>query len=98
MRILLLFLLAGLAAADDAAQRLAARAMGETPMIEDLRELCDRVGGRPTGSPAASRAVEWAVKKFKDAGVSATTESFKIPNLWLPGTAEAFVVEPAFSI
>ncbi|MDQ1470852.1 MAG: carboxypeptidase, partial [Bryobacterales bacterium] len=49
-------------------QRLAARAMGETPLISDLRELCDGIGGRPTGSPASQRAIEWAAGKFREAG------------------------------
>ena len=34
------------------AQRLADRAIGQTPLMNDLRELCDQIGGRPTGSPA----------------------------------------------
>jgi len=38
-------------AASVPAQRLAARAIAATPMLDDLRELCDRIGGRPTGSP-----------------------------------------------
>ena len=32
------------------AGRLAGRAIGPTPMLEDLRHLCDRIGGRPTGA------------------------------------------------
>ncbi len=94
----LVFLLAASAitAADDAPQRLAARAFGDTPMFSDLRELCDGIGGRPTGSPAAQRAVEWAARKFREAGLkSVAVESFKIPNLWLPRTAEASAVSPA---
>ena len=30
--------------------RLVAALLGDTPLIEDLRELCDEIGGRPTGS------------------------------------------------
>ena len=55
--------------AQDAPHRLAARAQGDTPMMRDLRELCDGIGGRPTGSEAADRATEWAAKKFRDIGI-----------------------------
>ena len=83
------------AAENDAPRRLAARALGDTPMFSDLRELCDGIGGRPTGSPAAQRAIEWAARKFREAGlIAVTVEPFKIPNLWLPGTAEASATSP----
>src|SRR5882724_10142426 len=83
------------AADDDAARKLVARSLSETPIFEDLKELCDRVGGRPTGSPAAVRAIEWGVRKFQAAGLERVAiEPFKIPNLWLPETAEASVLKP----
>jgi carboxypeptidase Q len=80
----------------DAASRLAARATGGTPLMDDLRELCDTVGGRATGSPACERAVEWAVQKFTEAGVdSVAVEPFRMPVLWLPGQADAECLAPA---
>jgi carboxypeptidase Q len=78
----------------DTPQRLVARAMGETPIFDDLQELCDRIGGRPTGSPAAHRAIEWSAHKFQEAGLSPVLESFQIPNLWLPVSAEASAIAP----
>lgn len=36
----------------------AAAMLGDTPVIDDLRELTDRIGGRATGSPANEAAVE----------------------------------------
>ena len=42
----------------NAARLLAGRALGQTPMLDDLEELCDRIGGRPTGSKACERAVD----------------------------------------
>ena len=36
-----------LAASPDAAARLVGRAVGDTPLLADTRELCDTVGGRP---------------------------------------------------
>jgi Zn-dependent M28 family amino/carboxypeptidase len=68
--------------------RLAARSLGDTPMLSDLQELCDRVGGRPTGSPSCERAVDWAAKKLKDAGVDVKVETYTVPGLWLAESAD----------
>ncbi len=82
-------------AASVAAQRLAGRAMGTTPMLGDLRELCDRIGGRPTGSPACERAARWAAEKFRAAGVDAVSlEPYTAPALWLGGSAEGRCLTP----
>ncbi|HJS58849.1 MAG TPA: M28 family peptidase [Vicinamibacteria bacterium] len=64
------------AAADEAVDRLVAALLGDTPLVSDLRALTDEVGGRPTGSDANRRAVEWGVTRFREAGVPATKESF----------------------
>ncbi|EED36831.1 peptidase, M28D (aminopeptidase ES-62) subfamily [Luminiphilus syltensis NOR5-1B] len=69
-------------AADDKVDRLIAAMLGHTPIVEDLQELTDTVGGRPTGSPANERAVDWAVQKFKAASVSVSAESFEMPMQW----------------
>lgn len=83
------------AAQQDAPQRLAARAIGETPLLSDVQELCDGIGGRPTGSAACDRAVQWAAQKFRQAGADqVTVESFPVPNLWLGVSAQASVVAP----
>jgi len=85
----------GFLLAQDAPHRLAARAQGETPLISDLRELCDGIGGRPTGSEAADRAIDWAAKKFRDIGIErVSVEPFTAPSMWLPVSAEASAVEP----
>jgi len=64
-------------------------------MQDDLEELCDRVGGRPTGSAACRRAVDWAVSRLRDAGIaSVSTEAFTVPSLWLPGPESASCVAP----
>ena len=79
----------------EAARLLAGRELGQTPLLGDLEELCDRVGGRPTGSKACDRAVDWAVAKFRAAGMdSVHTESFTAPDLWLGGEAEAECLTP----
>lgn len=60
-----------------------------TPIIEDLQQLCDGIGGRPTGSEANLEAVEWAIKKFKEAGVTVKKEAFMMHGLWLERSATA---------
>jgi carboxypeptidase Q len=79
----------------DAGERLAGRALGDTPMLSDLRELCDRIGGRPTGSAACERAIAWGEAKFKAAGVEAvSTEPFSVPYPWAAVSAEARCLAP----
>ncbi|QSQ28021.1 M20/M25/M40 family metallo-hydrolase [Pyxidicoccus parkwayensis] len=65
--------------------------LGGTPMLEDLRSLVDEVGGRATGSDANRRSVEWALERFKAAGVPARAEPFRMPGLWLERSASATV-------
>lgn len=84
-----------LVSAEDGPPRLAARANSGTPILTDLRELCDTIGGRPTGSPACDRAIEWAARKFRDIGIqNVSAEPFTGESLWLPGSAEASAVAP----
>lgn len=76
---------------------LAGTMLGDTPMLEDLRSLTDEVGGRPTGSEANQRAVQWALERFRAAGVPARAESFRMPALWLERSASATVKGPGVS-
>lgn len=62
--------------------RLVAAMLAETPALGDLRELTDTIGGRVTGTPENERAVEWALARFRAAGVSARAESFQMPMQW----------------
>lgn len=83
------------AQSQDASARLYFRAIGNTPLLDDARELCDRIGGRPTGSPACERAIEWGVAAFRAAAVdSVTTETFTVPSLWLARSAVASAISP----
>lgn len=64
-------------------------------MDEDLRILCDEVGGRPTGSMAYGAALEWGLAAFRRAKVdSVALESYDAPALWEGIDAEASVVSP----
>jgi hypothetical protein len=88
---------AAVAAAQQAhtAELLAARERGPTPLLDDLRELCDGIGGRPTGSKACDRAVDWAVARFRAAGVESTwTETYTIPGSWVGGADHAECLAP----
>lgn len=89
---LLLAALTRLAAAQsDEASRLVGALQGDTPLVSDLRTLTDQIGGRATGSPANLRAVDWAVQRFRDAGVEVRKEVFRMPGLWLERSAVASV-------
>ena len=88
---LLALLPASLPAQSDDAGRLVAALLGDTPMTSDLETLTDRIGGRPTGSEANQRAFEWALSRFKEAGVQARKEAFQMPGLWLERSARATV-------
>ena len=61
-------------AGDDVQQRLVGRAFGETPLLQDLHELCDGIGGRPTASRDCERAIAWAAAKFRVAGADRVIE------------------------
>ena len=56
-------------------------------MEKDLRELCDEIGGRVTGSEANEKSVEWGLQKFQEAGVMTWKQSFKVPVLWMEGAS-----------
>ena len=69
------------AAAEDI-DRLLAAVLGDTPVISDLQDLTDTVGGRVTGSAANEAAVEWALARFREAEVPAHAEAFEMPRQW----------------
>jgi Zn-dependent M28 family amino/carboxypeptidase len=71
------------------------RMQGPTPILEDLQQLTDEVGGRPTGSAALERAVDWGVSRFREAGLeNVHTEAYAVPHTWLPGAESAEIVAP----
>lgn len=93
--ICLIFVFASFASSQDISDKLVNRSNEETPMMRDLQELCDSIGGRPTGSPACEKSIIWAMAKFREIGVdSVKAESFTVPNLWLGESAEAFCLTP----
>jgi carboxypeptidase Q len=70
-------------------------ALGPSPLEENLRYLSDSIGGRVTGSPAADRAVDWAVHAFRLSGVDEVhTEKFMIPIGWSEAATHLEVLAP----
>ena len=57
-------------------------ALAPSPLAEDLRRLTDEIGGRVSGTPAMSRAVDWGVRAFQGAGLEVHTESYQLPVSW----------------
>jgi hypothetical protein len=79
----------------DLAPQMVQTAMGPSPLQENLRYLTDTIGGRVTGSPAADRAIGWAVQAFRVAGVDEVhTEKFTIPVDWSEGATRIEVLSP----
>lgn len=82
---------------DPQLDRLVSALLGATPLEADLHSLTDRIGGRATGSQQNLRSVDWALERFRDAGVTARKESFQMPSRWLERSASATVNGPDFS-
>jgi len=80
---------------DDLAPTMIQSALGPSPLEENLRYLSDTIGGRVTGSPAADRAVGWAVEALHHAGVDEVhTEKFTIPVSWSEGNSHIEILSP----
>ncbi|MGO9640911.1 MAG: M20/M25/M40 family metallo-hydrolase [Candidatus Acidiferrales bacterium] len=78
----------------EASPKIIADALGPSPLEENLRRLTDEIGGRMSGSPQMTRAVDWAVRAFRDAGVDVHTESYTLPLSWSEGATRLDVLSP----
>jgi hypothetical protein len=65
--------------------------LADSTIIRDAQVLTDVIGGRPTGSLPNLRAVDWALAQFRDAGIAAIREPFRMPGLWLERSATAAI-------
>lgn len=54
--------------------KIAELAREENRTMEHLDVLCNRIGGRPIGSPAYDHAVEWSMSQFKHWGLNVRKE------------------------
>jgi Zn-dependent M28 family amino/carboxypeptidase len=78
----------------DTAAALRDRALTDTTAWTVLEDLTTGIGGRPAGSPAMTRAKDWAVQTFTDLGFSnIRVEEFPKPS-WTRGAESASVVAP----
>lgn len=89
--ILTLFIAGQTLAQTSQEEQLVAALLGATPLVGDLQQLCDEIGGRPTGSEANLKSVDWALAKFEQAGVTAHKEAFTMPRFWLERSCEATI-------
>jgi carboxypeptidase Q len=79
----------------DLAPAMIQSAASTSPLESNLRYLTDSIGGRVTGSPAADRAVGWAVEALRRAGVDEVhTEKFQIPAGWSEGHTRFDILSP----
>jgi len=78
-------------------ENLIATMRAPTPVITDLKQLTDEIGGRLTGTQANKDAVNWAINKFHRANVSAKKESFTMPKAWLEKSISAKVYNESVS-
>jgi len=91
-RVLLLFLFATVTIfAQGEAEMLRDQLLAETPIVEDLHELCDQIGGRVTGTEPNERAIEWAMKKMEATGVRTWKEPIRMPRRWHEKAASAAI-------
>ncbi len=85
--VIVFFLFVQLTYAQSDLKNLQGALASSTIMEKDLRELCDEIGGRVTGSEANEKSVEWGLQKFQEAGVMTWKQSFKVPVLWMEGAS-----------
>ncbi len=70
------------------------QAYAPSPLMRNLQELCDRIGGRVTGSKAHQLALNWGLSGFQDGGVAARLEPFTMPSRWEAGPATVEALGP----
>ena len=84
-----------------AASEAVLQQVADSPFLEEnVRVLCDEIGGRMAGTPAMKQAVEWAVEAFREAGVDQVRpEPFMMPSSWQEGATKIEVLAPVvFSV
>jgi carboxypeptidase Q len=78
----------------EAAAKILPQVLGPSPLEGNLRRLTDEVGGRVTGSPEMTKAVEWAVAALRAAGVDVHTEKYTLPVTWSEGDTRLELLGP----
>ncbi len=74
---------------------IAGHGMMDSHAYDDLQELSDTIGGRVTGSPDCSRAIEWGLAKMKAIGLeNVHAEHWQLSRGWARISASAEIVLP----
>ena len=91
--LLLFFLFTGVIQGQDTqVSQLIASLLADTPLEEDLQELCDDIGGRETGSSSNDKAVEWAYQKLSALDIQTWKQEVPVSALWLEKSTKASIL------
>ena len=75
---------------------VAGQATANSHAYEYLEELCDRIGGRLTGSSEDQKARQWALAKMRAMGLqNVHEESWQLPRGWRRISAQAEMRSPS---
>ncbi len=78
----------------EATREIMAEIDGHSELMANLEYLCDMIGPRLTGSPQMNQASLWTHSKFREYGLDAKLEGWKIARAWKRGSATGKVVAP----
>jgi len=79
----------------EAAAKLLPLILGDSRMLDNLRRLTDEVGGRVTGTPEMTKAVQWGIAGFRAAGVDVHAEKYMLPVTWKEGATRLEILSPS---
>jgi hypothetical protein len=79
--------------AEDVAAILMGRALTSTGAMDKLKELCDDIGHRLSGSPQLQEAVKWGEAKMASEGLDTHLEEVMVP-AWIRGREHAVLLGP----
>ncbi len=75
------------------AATLLGQALASDEAYTELRELCDTIGHRLSGSPQLERAVAWGAEHMRADGLTVSLEPVEVPH-WIRGEARLTQVSP----
>lgn len=78
----------------DVASRIIEATLAQNDAYEKMRQICDGIGHRLSGSPQLERAIQWAVDSMKaDGQENVRAEPVMVPK-WVRGRESAVMVAP----
>ncbi len=69
-------------------------ALDRSEVMQNLQYLSDVIGPRLTGSPAARRANDWTLERYRTYGLDAHLEPWQFGGTWTRGPLRARMTEP----